>query len=174
MEAISQTISNASRPLFHRNVLATLLVFLTLYGRAFLPQPCATTRRRLRHPVVQFVLFWIVLYAVTRSPAVALASAGSLAALSYFLGDGSLEFFQGPKTMIHPGCTNTTVFDLLESFGNDKEGLLAAMVRSRVPADVKLNDDYAPLIATYLMYFGYKIKSPCEPHGANQKIPNWI
>ena len=54
-----------------------------------------------------------------------------------------------------------TAQDLLDSFDNDKEQLLNAMVVSRIPQDVRVNDYYAPMIATYLLNYGFALKSPC-------------
>ena len=71
------------------------------------------------------------------------------------------ESFEGPSNAIYPGCMNITVSDLLESFKGEKEQLLNAMVISRVPYDVKIDDLNAPIIATYLLNHGFALKSPC-------------
>ena len=83
---------------------------------------------------------------------------------------GPFENFEGPQTAIFPGCLNMTVFDLLESFNNDKEALMNAMMVSRVPGDVAINDYYAPLISTYLLNQGFVLKSPCKPPGVDENI----
>jgi len=83
---------------------------------------------------------------------------------------GPFENFEGPQTAIYPGCLNMTVFDLLESFNNDKEALMNAMLVSKVPGDVAINDYYAPLISTYLLNQGFVLKSPCTPPGVNDNI----
>lgn len=74
-----------------------------------------------------------------------------------------LERFDGPKTSIFPNCLNFTVYDLLESFKNDKNALLQAMLASRVPQNLKVVDENAPLIATYLINYGFRLKQPCGP-----------
>jgi hypothetical protein len=78
--------------------------------------------------------------------------------------------YEGMGSAIYPGCLNMTVADLLESFGNDKEQLLNAMMVSRVPGDVIVNDYYAPLIGTYLINYGFGLKSPCSFPQVNENI----
>jgi len=73
-----------------------------------------------------------------------------------------IEKFEGPKSAIYPGCLNITVADLLESFNDNKEELLHAMTVSRIPFDVKIDDSSAPLIGTYLLNYGFALKSPCR------------
>ena len=154
------------KPVFNKYVLAILLVLFGLYAPLCLPQPCDNTKTYLQHPIAQSVALALTVYTLTQNTLVSAGVAGAFFGVSYLARGRKLETFQGPKTMIYPGCMNITVFDLLDSFGNDKDALLLAMLKTKIPADVKLTDDFSPLIATYLMSFGYKIKSPCQPPGA--------
>jgi hypothetical protein len=77
------------------------------------------------------------------------------------INKNQMEKFEGPKSAIYPGCMNIKTSDLLESFENDKEQLLNAMIISRVPYNVKIDDLNAPIIATYLLNHGFALKSPC-------------
>lgn len=72
------------------------------------------------------------------------------------------ENFEGPSSAVFPGCANMTIADLLESFGNDEQQLVNAMLQSKVPGDVTTTDYYAPIISTYLLNHGFALKKPCS------------
>jgi hypothetical protein len=100
-----------------------------------------------------------------------------------------------PKAEIFPGCLNVTLQDLLNTFSGDaeklqktvrytyqelttqiddtdadaKDRLLAISRVVGLPYDVELTDENAPLIATMLLMFGFKINGDCQnPHDNSQ------
>jgi hypothetical protein len=83
--------------------------------------------------------------------------------LVFYLISNKNELFEliNPDTDTYPGCTNTTVNDLLKVFDNDINKLKKIMYESGVPLDLELNDYNAPLIATYLINFGHQISEQC-------------
>ena len=91
-----------------------------------------------------------------------------------------------PRTMIYPGCHDITMADLENAFEGDnmklqkavqysfvelmskldksgKENLLKIAYATGLPYNVKFNDENAPLIATILLNYGYKLSDTCHP-----------
>jgi hypothetical protein len=77
---------------------------------------------------------------------------------------------EGPQSAVYPGCLNIKASDLLESFDGNNDELLNAMIISRVPYDVKVDDMHAPIIATHLLNHGFALKSPCSFPTINENI----
>lgn len=135
-----------------------LLFFITLAGKAapkVLPQLDWLHSNYFFRVLVCFLLLWVN----NQDPATSLlVSVGFITSLTWLGKWGSQEGFEGPQTAILPSCLKITTFDLLEAFDGDKDKLVNAMVSSRVPLNIKLNDEYASLIATYLVNYGYPMK----------------
>lgn len=134
-----------------------------------------STKKLFTNVYVRLAVCFLIVWTGNRDPVVAIAVAVAFVAVMNVVNKkGPFETFEGPQTAIYPGCMNITVYDLLESFKNDKDALLMAMMQARVPGDVKVNDEYAPLIATYLLSHGFILKSPCTPPGVGQNVGSWI
>ena len=174
LKAVNNQVNRTLRPIFQRDILAILFLLVTLYGTNMLPQPCDSSIGYMQHPIVRFVFIGLAAYTGSRDTNMSILLASAITLGLVIWDKKKSETFQVPKTMIYPGCLNTTMDDLLQSFNGSKDALVEAMMRSRVPADVKLEDDHAPLIGTYLMSFGYKIKAPCEPMKGNQQMSGWL
>lgn len=111
-----------------------------------------------------------------------------------FVGDNPTPLIQ-PQSRIFPGCMNITLKDLINSFSGDstklqttlkyaygqllndidqtdpdaKDRLLAISRVVGLPYNVELSDENAPLIATMLLMFGFKINTDCQnPHDNSQ------
>lgn len=95
-----------------------------------------------------------------------------------------------PKSVIYPGCQNITLKDIYAAFDNDKQKLqktvtyafkeIMAQINTKsekekfayiaravgLPYNVDIdNEENAPLLATLLMYYGFKISDTCTaPH----------
>ena len=90
-----------------------------------------------------------------------------------------------PTFFIYPGCLNMKIADLLELFGNDShklqetihyvfkrlnqepnksadKTLIQYAHAAGLPHNVAFTDDNAPLIATMLMNYGYKLSDTCH------------
>ena len=176
LNTVNDQVNRVLQPIFQRDILAILFLLITLYGTSVLPQPCDTTIGYMQHPVIRFVFIGLAAYTGSRNTTLSLFLASAISLALIVWDKTRPETFQGPKTMIYPGCLNTTMADLLGSFDGNKDSLVEAMMRSRVPADIKLTDDFAPLIGTYLMSFGYKVKAPCAPMKSDQRssAEGWI
>lgn len=114
---------------------------------------------------VLFMILWIG----NKDPALSLVSALAFAlALNVASGRSVFEFFdEYSMTVVMQGCLSVNTYDILSAFNNDKDKLIQAMVQANVPDSVQFNDDYAPLIATFLVNnLGMNINAFCKQPGA--------
>jgi hypothetical protein len=103
-----------------------------------------------------------------------------------FKGKKNLQTLLDPKYHLYPGCVDMKLKDLLDFFEGDKhkmqeaihyvfkrldqepkgtaEKTLMAYARAAgLPYNAPLNDDNAPLLATLLINYGYKLSDSCLP-----------
>ena len=91
-----------------------------------------------------------------------------------------------PKTVIHPGCLDVTMNDLLPLFDNDKlklqdnlaysfkvllehtqnevakDKLMRIAYAAGLPYNIEFTDEHAPYIATILIYAGFVVNPKCK------------
>jgi len=180
-----KTFNNAVNPILepldNPIIRPLLLIFLTIYGTMAHPALPSSWKQAFDNIFFRIAYMALLIWMAKKDPGIAIVAAvvfiviinlaNGKSAFERFQG---LEDFEGPATAIYPGCTNMTVADLLESFKNEKDALLNAMLVSRVPGDVKLTDQMAPLIGTYLLNKGFVLKSPCTPPGTAPLPSGWI
>ena len=145
-------------------VLALLQVMLVSYAGLVAPKLPEEVSTWTAHPASKVVILTLILWTANKDPGTSLAIAMAFLTILHLVGarDASLESFEGPKTAILPGCMNFTVYDLLESFNNSSDDLYKAMVMAKVPGNVPVSDEYAGLIATYLINNGVSLRpGPC-------------
>lgn len=106
---------------------------------------------------------------------------------SAFEGKKSSQGLIEPIFFVYPGCVNMTMKDLVAFFDNDEHKLqktvhyvfqvyseklektdseTAILTYARyagLPHNIALNDKNAPLIATMLLQYGYKLSETCLP-----------
>lgn len=167
VEVLSNPITNS--------LLALILV---VYGGLVAPKLPNQIFSYIDNVFFKIVFLSLIVWTGTHNPVISIAIATAFIAVLNVANDKKpFENFEagleGPDTAIYPGCANFTVADLIESFDNDQDALLQAMLTARVPGDVKITDYYAPLIATYLLYYGHKLKSPCSPPPEDENIGTW-
>ena len=75
-----------------------------------------------------------------------------------------LSLFDGNPNKLQETVSNV-FFELQKSLPKDKseENLLKMARAAGLPYNVKMNDENAPLIATLLLNYGYKISDSCQP-----------
>lgn len=66
-----------------------------------------------------------------------------------------------PKTDVYVGCEDVKMTELLALFDNDEAKLRKALVTIGAPS-IKLNDENAPLLATYLIQHKNKVSGTCK------------
>lgn len=177
MDELNFQINRLLTPLNDPLIKGILLLFLILYGSLAAPSLPSQIKPYLDNVIVRIVFLALIVWTGNHDPVVAVGIA-----VAFFMTVNlanskkpfeAFEHFEGPNTAIYPGCMNMTVFDLLESFKNDKDALLNAMMVARVPADVTITDYNAPLIGTYLLNKGFTLKAPCNPPGVDQQVGLW-
>lgn len=175
MYTFNDTVNKVMDPLNDPNIRPIILLFLAVYGGLAAPSLSPEIRSKFDNIGFRVIMLAFLVWIASRDPGVAVAAATVfIVVMNLAGGKGAFERFEGPSTAIYPGCMNIKVYDLLESFKNDKEALMSAMLVSRVPGDIKITDYYAPLIATYLLNKGFVLKSPCVPPGVDQKSDSWL
>lgn len=172
---VSDTVNRVLEPLNDPYIRPFLLLFLAVYGGLAKPVLPASWGAYTNNIVFRGVVLAFILWIANKDPGVAIAVAMAfIVTVNVTGGKGLFEMFEGPETAVYPGCMNMKVYDLLESFNNDKSSLLNAMVVARVPGDVRLTDEYSPLISTYLLNKGFTLKSPCTPPGVGAGTSGWM
>jgi hypothetical protein len=152
-----------------------LLILIIGYGSLAAPAFPAVWHNFMNTIYARIIWLALIVWLTNHDPGVGIACAlAFIMSLNVSSGKGLFERFEGPQSSIMPSCYNYTVFDLLESFKNDKSALLNAMMIARLPGDLKITDDNAPLIATYLVNKGFALKAPCGPPTGNNSTPGWI
>lgn len=122
------------------------------------------------NPYFKVAFLGFIAWTSQHDPLLGIASAVVFLIVIDMINKHQQEGFEGPKSALYPGCLNMKASDLLESFDNNKEQLLNAMVISRIPYNVKIDDYHAPLIATYLLNNGFALKSPCAFPSQSENI----
>ncbi len=117
----------------------------------------------LTHPVSRTSITFLGLYIGTNDFSTSLLITILLMLVYYLLVVRENFELIHPTTDTYPGCSSTTVDDLLKVFDNDINKLKKIMYESGVPLDLELNNYNAPLIATYLINFGHQITEQCSP-----------
>ena len=167
MDTFNSIVGNVLRPLASPPLSYALIIIVSLYA-AGLRQQNATLDTLFLNPAFRILVLFLILWTSNKDPAISILTTLALVVgLNLWSGRSFLEFFQGDEyavTAVLPTCLNVTAKDLLASFGGDAEKLVKAMAQVGVPPNVQVNDDYAPLIATYLVYFlGMNVVSACGP-----------
>ena len=180
---LNETVNSILDPLLDPNVRPFVMLFLTMFGGLAAPKFPAKLQSLAGNMWFRILWLSMIVWIANRDPGVAVAATVAFIGIlnvsnkrgifEMFSGN-QIENFEGPNNAIYPGCMNMTVYDLLESFKNDKDALVNAMLVARVPTNVTVTDYYAPLIATYLLNKGFALKSPCSPPGVEQRIGAWM
>ncbi len=158
--------ANKAAEVFRNKYVAALLhVVFIGYASKFATQIPTRFHWVFSHPAFRVLVLSLILWTSSNNYVFSFSVMGAFTLFMYFLNK-RYEGFTGFKTAIYPGCTNMTVSDLLDGFNGSTEALVEAMQASLVPYNIIVNDDSAPLIATYLMNNNYKLKLPCAPPGS--------
>ena len=174
ISSINSQVNNILNPLLDPRIRPVIALFLVVYAGFIAPKLPQDIQNWFTHPFFRIAVMSLIIWTANRDPILSvLIAVVFLIIVNLANGKKFWEGFEGPETAVYPGCFNITVYDLLESFNNDKNALLAAMQSSRIPMDVKLTDYYAPLIGTYLMNKGFILKGTCSPPGTDSKMTSW-
>jgi len=109
------------------------------------------------------VLFLIVWFA-SKDPAMSiLLAVGFVVSANHLSGRKLLEAFNiEQNTNVFPDCLGIKMNDLLQMFDGDESALKMALRNAHAPLSIEFNDDRAPLLATYLINYGYDLSDMCQ------------
>lgn len=79
-----------------------------------------------------------------------------------------------PMTDVDVRCLDVKAAELIQLFDGDESAMRDAMIKTNVPGNLKVNDDNAPLIATYLLHHVNKINDTCKLPVSNRAQNNII
>lgn len=204
MNILSTVDARVSSLLQNPYVMAVLKLTLTLYAAQLAPRLPDTVSLYLQNTFVKLLALFLIVYIGNRDIQLAI-----LLAVIYVLGSNLLSgrqllesFSQAPflghntprgnllepNTMIHPGCLNLTLDQLVAAFDGDQAKLLKNVQQTYfdlmqkfppntssrtklekmafavgLPYNMSLDrgDEVAPYIATILMYGGFTLSDLC-------------
>lgn len=162
----NSTVSGPLDVLTQQPIASALTLFLVLYAGMAKPTLPQVVVNLFDKAWYRILVLGLILWTGNKNPSLSIAIALAFTVtMNMLAGRGALEHFEGPKTAIIPGCLDLKVYDLLAAYNGDKDALVEDMIRSRVPAQIRVDDDTAPLIATYLINhlgktFGDKCHAP--------------
>ena len=143
-------------------IMVYFAMFLVFYAPHMAPALPTELNWIFESVIARIIIMTAVAWKMTGNPIMSILIAIIFIVSINLLNHKSpFEKFDGPETMIYPGCQNVTKQILIDALGSEDK-VQEAMRLSHVPLSVKLNDYYAPLIATYLLG-RYNIQTPCSP-----------
>jgi hypothetical protein len=123
------------------------------------------TMESLTSPTVIFFITFLYTYRQSNSITRAVIIAGLVISVVMALrSSSSVEKFEliMPDTDTYLGCRNIKEKDILDMFEGDVEKANQAMYEIGVPGNLPLNDNNAPLIATYLINNNMNVNDSCK------------
>lgn len=152
-------------PLEDPYIASFLKLSLVLYAGLAAPKLPSQLLGLLDQPVFRVVILSLVVWTGTKDPALSLLIAIALiVSVNTFAGRNPFEtFLIEQNTNVNPQCLGVTLTDILQTFNGDSAAMRQALYNVGVPANIDVNDYSAPILATYLMNYGYQITSKCKP-----------
>ena len=173
MESLAQNFNifmNENLGFLDEPVMASALkLALVLYAGMAAPQLPYWVLDMFDYVLFRIAVLFLVVWTSNKDPTVALLLAiGLIVTMNSLAGRRPFEtFLVQQNTNVMPACLGVTMADLLEVFNGDEQSLRQALFNVGVPANVKLTDNDAPILATHLVNFGYQINSACSPPNGN-------
>ena len=115
-------------------------------------------------PLFQTAVYFIACYYATHDLFISVSTA-FIVAFVFFMMTNFIEGFTAmlqPAADVIPGCADAKLKDLLDLFNGDMKALQSACYKAEVPLNLKLNDQNAPKIGTYLVSYGMSVNENCR------------
>ena len=148
----------------NKPVVAFLQIFVILYGSLVAPKLPASALWIFDTFLFRVLVMFVIAMLATREPALSLLVAVAfIMTLNYLNGKKLLEAFRVEQnTNVHPGCLGLKIEDLKKVFNGNHDELVRAARNAAVPFNIPFDDEFAPVIATYLTNIGYDIAAATE------------
>lgn len=153
-------------------VAGLLKIFLILYASMIAPELPSSVTWLLDNIVTRVLVLFLIALTANKDPGLSIVLAlAFVMTINFLKGKGLLEMFRiDQNTNIHTDCFDVKMQDILNVFGGDEQKMHMAMRNAVVPYNVPLTDEFAPLIATYLINKGYDMGMACN---LTTKVNNW-
>lgn len=138
---------------------------LVLYGGLARPSLPENVMKLFDNPILRIIILSLIMWNTNGNPMLSIGlSVIFVIGLNLLLGKGIFEKFEiiEPQTNILPGCLGLKLKDLLDLFGGDEVELEKALRVIGTPFNIPRDDANAPLLATYLINYGYKLNEQCQ------------
>lgn len=167
--AFNQFANDFLAPLEDPYIASFLKLSLVLYAGLAAPKLPSQVLGLLDKPLFRILILSLVVWTGTRDPSMSLLIAVALiVSINTFAGRNPFEtFLIEQNTNVNPQCLGVTLTDILQVFNGDSAAMRQALYNVGVPANIEVNDYSAPILATYLMNYGYQITSRCKPPSDN-------
>lgn len=156
---VNRTLNVALAPLNTGMANAVAMVMALMYANRVAPVLPAMVEDALQMPVVKVLVIALLIWMQTQNPVNSLVAAVVLVMVMNLLsGRNLLEAFRiDQNTNVHPNCLGLTKQDLVNAFNGDEEALRLALYNINAMPHHPLNDEFAPLLGTYLINKGYEL-----------------
>ena len=172
---VNRTLNVALAPLGGGMANAVAMVLALMYANRVAPALPMIIEDALRMPVVKVLVIAVLFWMQTQNPVNSLVAAVVLVMVMNLLsGRNLLEAFRiDQNTNVHPNCLGLTKQDLVNAFEGDEDALRLALYNINAMPHHPLNDEFAPLLGTYLINKGYELgqcKLPSDEQSYFQPI----
>ena len=166
MDQFNQTVNKYISSLKTNDVLnGVLVLFLVLYAGIAAPSLPAPVLKLFDYAAFRVSVLALIMWNNNGNPALSLSLAMAfIASMNTLSGKQLFEKFEliEPQGHILPGCLQIKLADLLKAFDDDEAALKKALIHVGTPFNIPFNDENAPLLATHLINFGYKLSDTCQ------------
>lgn len=145
-------------------VITWLMILALVLGANELPD---TIKMIFTNGITRIILVFLVLYQSTKDFSISLQGTIIVAVGYYILSrmsEGMTLISFTPD--IFPGCKDITAKDILDIYGGDMAKAKQGLIQAAVPTNLEINDDDAPLIATYLVNQNVRVSKSCSAPSA--------
>jgi hypothetical protein len=159
---VNLKLKNLKSDILLRSVFTLSLVLYAGFAAPSLPKVVLVL---FDNPFFRILFLSLVMWNINDDPSMSIILAMIFVmGMNTLAGKKLLERFEllDQTTNILPGCLNITLNDILLSFDKNTKRLKKAMVKAGVPYNLKVNDENAPHIATYLINHGYSLSDTCS------------
>lgn len=161
MSNFNQKVNSALKFLDNQSASNAITLLAILYGSLAAPQLPYQIAQLFNYAIFRFIVLFLIVWNNTKNPTQSINISLGILVVFYFI-----SYFEGFRidqdTDIHPGCLGLTMADVLNVFNGDEEALHMALFNSGVPKNIPLNDEFAPLIASFLINKGYDFGESCN------------
>lgn len=132
-----------------------VIILITVNNSDKIPQSVVKV---IHHPITFSVAIFLSVFMKTKDFYISLATTVAVM-LVFYIMNTHIENFQSTDVM--PGCETIKISDLRKLFKDD-EDFKASARECRVPSNIPMTDEYAPLIATYMVNSGKMVSESCS------------